>query len=138
MKNYIADFYKEALQQVDFPNYESLVILANEAYSNFFQKLMAVIDKIAPYKSKRVKGNTQKWFDGKVLEKLNLRNKLFKKFKKSRLHIDKELYKKSKYDALKLIASKNELFSKRSSQKQLINSKNYGNPLNLWVCQKEW
>ena len=40
-----------------------------------------------------------------MLEKSNLRNKLFKKFKKSRLHIHKELYKKSKYDALKLIAS---------------------------------
>ena len=46
---------------------------------------MTVIDKIAPCKSKRQKGNTQKWFDGEVLEKLNLRNKLFKKFKKSRL-----------------------------------------------------
>ena len=57
---------------------------------------MPAIDKIAPYKSKRVKGNTQKWFDGEVSEKLNLRNKLFKKFKKSRLHIDKELYKKIK------------------------------------------
>ena len=57
-----------------------------------------------------MKGNTQKWFDGEVLEKLNLRNKLFKKFKKSRLHIDKELYKKSKYDALKLIASKKQAF----------------------------
>ena len=33
---------------------------------------MTVIDKIGPYKSKRVKGNTQKWFDGEVLEKLNL------------------------------------------------------------------
>ena len=53
-----------------------------------------------------MKGNTQKWFDGEVLEKLNLRNKLFKKFKKSRLRIDKEFYKKSKYDALKLIASR--------------------------------
>ena len=37
-----------------------------------------------------MKGNTQKWFNCEVLEKLNLRNKLFKKFKKSRLHIDKE------------------------------------------------
>ena len=71
---------------------------------------MTVIDKIAPYKSKRVKGNTQKWFDGEVLEKLNLRNKLFKKLKKSRLHIDKQLYKQSKYDALKLIASKKQTF----------------------------
>ena len=101
----------------------------------FFHKLMTVIDKITPYKSKRVKGNTQKWFDGKVLEKLNLRNKLFKKFKKSRLHIDKELYKKSKYDALRLIASKNKHFLKRCSQKLLVNPKNYGNPLKLWVCQ---
>ena len=52
------------------------------------------------------KRNTQKWFDGEMLEKLNLRNKLLKKFNKSRLHIDKELYTKSKYDALKLTVSK--------------------------------
>ena len=60
----------------------------------------------APYKRKRVKENTQKWFNGGVLEKLILRNKLFKKFKKSRLNVDKELYQKSKHDGLKLIASK--------------------------------
>ena len=88
MKNYSPDYYEEALKQVDFPNYERFGDV-NEAYSNFFQKLMTVTDKIAPYKSKRVKGNTQKRFDGEVLEKLNLRNNLFKKFKKSRLHIDK-------------------------------------------------
>ena len=77
---------------------------------------MTVIDRIAPCKSNRQKGNTQKWFDGEVLEKLNLGNKLFKKFKKSRLYYDKEIYKKSKYDALKLIASKKHIL-KRSSQK---------------------
>ena len=52
------------------------------------------------------KRNTQKWFDGEMLEKLNLRNKLLKKFNKSRIHTDKELYTKSKYDALKLTVSK--------------------------------
>ena len=52
------------------------------------------------------KRNTQKWFDGEMLEKLNLRNKLLKKFNKSRIHIDKEFYTKSKYDALKLTMSK--------------------------------
>ena len=109
LKNYTADYYAETLKQIDFPNYKNFGDV-NEAYSNFFQKLMTVIYKIAPYKSKRVKGNTQKWFDGEVLEKLNLRNKLFMKFKKSRLHIDTELYKKSKYDALKLIASKRQAF----------------------------
>ena len=67
---------------------------------------MIGIDKTAPFKIKRVKGNTQKWFDGEVLEKLNSRDKPFQKSKKSRLHIDKELFKKAKYEALKLIATK--------------------------------
>ena len=55
---------------------------------------MAAIDKIAPYRNKRTKGNTQKWIDSEVLEKLNARDKLFKKFKKSILNIDRELCKK--------------------------------------------
>ena len=59
LKNYIADYHKEVLKQTDFLNYEKVGDV-NEAYSNFFQKLKTVIDKTAPYKSKRVKGNTQK------------------------------------------------------------------------------
>ena len=82
-----------------------------------------------------MKGNTQKWFDGKVLEKLNLRNKLFTKFKKLRLHIDKELHKKSKYDALKLIAYKKQAFFEEKLSETIGNLKSYGNHLNLWVCQ---
>ena len=46
---------------------------------------MTVTDKIAPYRNKRINGNTKKWFDSKGFEKLNARDKLFKKFKKSRL-----------------------------------------------------
>ena len=65
------------------------------------------MDKIVSYRNKRVKGNTQKWFQSEVLKKLNARDKLFKKFKKSRFNIDKELYKKAKYDAVKLITTKN-------------------------------
>ena len=33
---------------------------------------MRVIDKLAPIKTKRVKGNSQKWFDGEVLESIAL------------------------------------------------------------------
>ena len=47
LKSYTADYYKEALKQIDFPNYENFGDV-NEAYSNFFQKLITVIDKIAP------------------------------------------------------------------------------------------
>ena len=51
LKNYTDDHHKEALKQVDFPNYENFGD-ANGAYLNFFQKLMIVIDKIAPCKRK--------------------------------------------------------------------------------------
>ena len=36
LKNYTADYYKEALQQIGFPNYESFGDV-NETYSNFLQ-----------------------------------------------------------------------------------------------------
>ena len=100
LKKYTADHYKEALKQVDFPNYENFNDV-NEAYSNSFQKLTTVIDKIARYRRKRLQENIQKWFNGEVLEKLNLGNKLFKKLKKSRLHIDKNYIKKQNMMPLK-------------------------------------
>ena len=35
---------------------------------------MTVIDKVAHYRNKRIKRNTQKWFYSEVLEKLNARD----------------------------------------------------------------
>ena len=35
LKNYTADYYKEALKQLDFPDYVSFGDV-NDAYSNFF------------------------------------------------------------------------------------------------------
>ena len=51
---------------------------------------MTVIDKIPRCKTKRVKGNTQNWFDGEVVEKLRSTNKFFKPFKKAKLHINRK------------------------------------------------
>ena len=100
------------------------------AYSDFFHEIMTVIDEIAPFKTKLVKRNTQKWFDGEVLEKVNSNDKLFKKFKKSRLHIDKELFKKAKYEALELIATK-----KQASFNENV-SESIGKPKELWESLK--
>ena len=83
---------------------------------------MTVIDNVAPCKTKRVKGNTQNWFDGEVLEKLRSRDK--------RLHIDKELYKKAKYDAQKLIAAKKQAFFDEKL------SESVGKPKELWNTPK--
>ena len=91
---------------------------------------MTVTDKIAPYRNKRIKGNTQKWFDSEVLAKLNAKDALFKNFKKSRLNIDKELYKEAKYDASKLITTKNQAFFKEKL------SETTGKPKELWESLK--
>ena len=58
-----------------------------EAYSDF-EKLMTVIGNVALCKTKRVKRDTQNWFDGQVLEQLSLGDKLLKTLKRARLHID--------------------------------------------------
>ena len=46
-----------------------------------------------PFIIKLIKENSPNWFDREVLEKLNSKNKLFKTFKRTRLAIDKVLYK---------------------------------------------
>ena len=95
LKIYSIVAYEEALKKVKFPNYENFINI-NEAYSNFIQKLTSVIDEKAPCKIKRVKGNSKEWFDSVVSEGINNRDKLFKKFKKSRLRLDLENYKKAR------------------------------------------
>ena len=81
LKNYSADIYEVALGRVDFPNYRNFENI-NDAYSNFIQKFIGVIDLVAPIKSRRIKQNLQEWFDGEVAEKISVRDELFKKFKK--------------------------------------------------------
>ena len=57
---------------------------------------MAVIDNLAPSKNNRIKGTLQDWFDPEFMEKISEREKLFKKLKKSRLHVDKDSYKEAR------------------------------------------
>ena len=56
---------------------------------------MNVTDKLAPFKTKRVKGNSREFLDGEVLESIALQDKLFKKFKRNKLNIDVEIYNKA-------------------------------------------
>ena len=61
---------------------------------------------LARFKTKRVKGNSQEWFGGEVLESIALRDKLFKKFKRSKLNVDKEIYNKARNKSHRLILQK--------------------------------
>ena len=82
LKNYTAEAYKEALSKVYFPNYENFSDV-NKTYENFIQKLMSVIDKLAA-----------------------LLDKLLKKFKGSKLNLDKEIYNKARNKSHRLILQK--------------------------------
>ena len=73
---------------------------------------MNVIDKVAPLKERRVKQSSQEWFDGKIADEIKNRDKLFRKFKKSKLQIDKDIYDAARYKLQKMIIIKKGHFLK--------------------------
>ena len=105
MKKYTKEIFVEKLKTVKFPNYENFQD-ANSAYSDFLSKLADVINKVAPFKQSKVKNRSQDWFDGEVAEKISARDKLFKKFKKSRLHVDEICFKEARNVAENFIKKK--------------------------------
>ena len=52
---------------------------------------MQAVDGIAPYREFMVKGHTEDWFDGEIMAKINNRDKLLKKYKKSKLEVHNKL-----------------------------------------------
>ena len=104
-KYYSADLFKETLTSINFPIYQNFNN-ATEAYDDFIQKIMVAIDKVAPIKERRIKQNSKESFDGEISAAIKDRDKLLKKFKRSRLHIDKKLYNAARYKVQKLIFNK--------------------------------
>ena len=64
---------------------------------------MGVINLVALIKSRQIKQNSEEWFDGEVAERISVRDRLFKKFKKSKLYINKEIDKANRYEVERLI-----------------------------------
>ena len=91
---------------------------------------MSITDKVAPIKERWVKHNSQEWFDREIANEIKNRDKLFKKFKKSKLHIDKDIYNTGRYKVRKMIFNKNRSFS----EKKL--SESIGKPKDLWQTLK--
>ena len=76
-KDYSVDKYEKALGKVTFPNFEKYHNI-NKAYNNFFQKMIEVVNNIAPLKTARIKNTSNEWFDREIAEKLSIRDKLLK------------------------------------------------------------
>ena len=52
--------------------------------------------------------------DGEIADKIKNRDKLFKKFKKSKLHIDEDIYNAARYKVRKMIFDKKRSFLKKN------------------------
>ena len=102
----------------------------NEAYFDFVNKFLSVINALAPLKETRIKTNSQDWFDNEVSEKINLRNKLLKKFKASKLSTDEKLFKKTRQEVHNLIKNKKRNFYQNKLKE------NIGKPKELWKTLK--
>ena len=77
-KNYSVDKYEKVLGKVKFPNYEKFHNI-NKAYNNFFQKMIEVVNNIAPFKTARINNTSNEWLHREIAERLSTRDKLFKK-----------------------------------------------------------
>ena len=75
---------------------------------------MQAVDGIAPYREFRVKGHTEDWFDGEIMERIKNRDKLLKKYKKSKLEVDHKIYSEAKLLASTLIKSKKRNYFKQN------------------------
>ena len=105
--------FERELKNIAFPNYEKFSDV-NSAYNDIVNKITQVINNLAPYKTIRVKNQSNEWFDGELAEQISNRDKLFKKFKKSKLHIDELIYKEAKNTVQRLIKERKKKFSRKN------------------------
>ena len=84
LKKYTAEKFCDKLNYVNFPNYSEFDDV-NNAFVDFSDKLMQAVDGIAPYREFRVKGHTEDWFNGEIIERIKNRDKLLKKIQKIKI-----------------------------------------------------
>ena len=107
LKHYTVKLFVEDLQKVNFLNFKSFSNI-DAAYTDLVNKLIKIINETAPRKEIRIKNINQDWFDRDVDDSIHVREKLFLRFKKSKLHIDEDIYKKIRNQVQKLIKKSRE------------------------------
>ena len=129
LKKFSPELLIKNLKKINFPNY-NIFSNNNIAYLDLMEKILSMVDKIAPSKDLRIKKNTQDWFDDEVAKAIKLMENRLKQFKSTKLHIDKDLCKQAKYHAVKLIKQKESQFYKEKLKE------NTGKPKEFWKALK--
>ena len=87
----------------------------NEGYADLIQKVNSIIDGIAPVKEMCIKNNT--------FEAISVRDKKYKRFKRTRLHVDHVNYRKTRNQVKNLIKRTKRNYIKEKLTKKIGNSK---------------
>ena len=84
MSDYQLILCTRKLKQAKFNKHNNVFLRSLKHYTvnMFLNKLMKVVNEIAPSKEIRIKNNTQEWFDREISELIHAHEKLFIKFKK--------------------------------------------------------
>ena len=67
LKKYTPELLIKELIKINFPNY-NIFSNINIAYLDLVEKILSMVDKIAPFKDLRIKNNTQDWLDDNSLK----------------------------------------------------------------------
>ena len=129
MKNYTKENFFELLKKIDFPEYTTFTCL-NKACQDFIFKLGEMIDLLCPSKRLRLKASSKPWIDSETISGMRRRDKLLKKYKKSRLETDKYHSRSAKMTLQKPISEKNKSYFQEKIEKNANNSKK------LWKAVK--
>ena len=70
LKNYSIENFERELKNIAFPNYKKFSHV-NSAYNDIVNKITQIINNIAPYKTIRVKSQSNEWFDSLMVSLLN-------------------------------------------------------------------
>ena len=71
LKNYTLELLIEELTKINYPDY-NIFYNVNIAYLDLVEKVLSVVDKIAPSRDLKIKDNTQDGFDDDVAEPIKL------------------------------------------------------------------
>ena len=97
------------MERASFPNYDNFHN-PDITYNNFINRLDCVVNAVVSFKTVSVKNNTSEWFDGRVSNKIHTRDKLYKRFKLTKLHVDEKIYEEAQNIVQNLIRKKKKAY----------------------------
>ena len=104
---------------------------ADLAWVSFKSSFLSALDKIAPYKTIRIKQITQPWMSTEIIKLINLRDNYLRQFRKSKNQPDYEMF----------IYHRNQVKYKKENDKSQyymnVVNENKNRPKKLWQILKE-